>query len=293
MTPEEIFKKIRRIEIIARKEAQNIFAGEYHSAFKGRGMEFSEVREYQPGDDPRMIDWNVTSRTGRIHVKQFVEERELTVILAVDLSPSLHFFSSGNSKNEIAAEISALIAFAAILNNDKVGLLIFTDGIELYIPPKKGKIHLLRLVRDILNFTPSGRGTSLQNALTYLSKVIKKKAVVFLISDFIDDSFSTGLKIAGRKHDLIAIDIADHREIEPPATGVFLLRDAESGEVFPVDFGDPKVRQGFLDRRRSRIEELDTLFTRYRCDFLHINNRDDYEKPLFDLFMRRKKKINR
>ena len=224
MIAEEILRKIKRIEIISRKAARDIFAGEYHSAFKGRGMEFSQVREYQAGDDSRFIDWNVSSRLGRLYVKQFVEERELTIILALDLSASLRFVSALKSKKEIAAELSALIAFTAMLNNDKVGLLLFSDRIELYIPPQKGRTHLLRLIRDIIEFKPLGRGTSIGNALAYLTSLIKKKAVVFLISDFLDEGFDTALKIASRKHDLIAIDIADRVELTPPRRGYLFLQ---------------------------------------------------------------------
>ncbi|MBN2345317.1 MAG: DUF58 domain-containing protein, partial [Candidatus Aminicenantes bacterium] len=221
MIAEEILRKIKRIEILSRKAARELFAGEYHSAFRGRGMEFLQVREYEAGDDWRFIDWNVSSRLGRLYVKQFVEERELTVLLALDLSSSLDFVSSRKSKKEIAAELSALIAFTAMLNNDKVGLLLFSDRIEMYIPPKKGRTHLLRLIREVIEFAPQGRGTAIADALAYLTSLIKKKAVVFLISDFLDEGFETALKIAGRKHDLIAIDICDRAELAPPRRGSF------------------------------------------------------------------------
>jgi uncharacterized protein (DUF58 family) len=293
MIAEEILKKIRRIEIISKKSSKELFAGEYHSAFKGRGMEFSEVREYIAGDDIRFIDWNVSSRMGKLYVKQFVEERELTVILAIDLSASLNFFSRSKSKKEIAAEISAIIAFTASMNNDKVGLLIFTDRVERFIPPKKGKTHLLRIIREILNFEPKGRGTSIENGLVYLNKVLKKKAILFLLSDFIDEGFSQSLKIAGQKHDLIAVKILDVREAELPQTGTFILRDHETGEDFFVDFASKRVRESFLEDYRKTHERLEDLFKRYDIDYIFINSEVEYEKPLIDFFLERKKKFTR
>jgi len=293
MIAEETLRKIKRIEILSRKAARDVFAGEYHSAFKGRGMEFSQVREYLPGDDSRFIDWNVSSRLGRLYVKQFVEERELTIILALDLSASLQFASGAKSKQEIAAELSALIAFTALLNNDKVGLLLFSDRVELYIPPQKGRFHLLRLIRDIIEFKPRGRGTSIHNALVYLTSLIKKKAVVFLISDFLDDQFDTALKIASRKHDLIAIDIVDRRELALPPRGFFHLRDLESGGDFSADLANAALRLEFQRIRDLRKQRRSELFRKYGIDSLAIHSDLDYEKPLFDLFMRRRKKFAR
>ncbi len=293
MIAEETLKKIKRIEIVSRKAARDVFAGEYHSAFKGRGMEFSQVREYQSGDDSRFIDWNVSSRLGRLYVKQFVEERELTIILALDLSASLQFVSGVKSKKEIAAELSALIAFTAMLNNDKVGLLLFSGQVEWYIPPQKGRLHLLRLIRDIIEFKPLGRETSIANALAYLTLLIKKKAVVFLISDFLDDRFETALKIASRKHDLIAIDIADRRELTLPPRGNFLLRDLESGREFSADFTRAALRRKFHDIRDRKNQQLTELFRKYGIDSLAIHSDRDYEKPLFDLFLKRRKKFSR
>jgi len=234
MTTEEILKKVRKIEIISRKISNETFAGEYQSAFKGRGMEFAEVREYQAGDDIRFIDWNVSSRMGKLFVKQFTEERELSLILAIDLSASLNFFSGSKSKKEIAAEISAIIAFTAMLNKDKVGLLIYTNQVELYVPPKKGKTHLLRLIREILSFSPKGKGTSINTGLSYLNRILKKKSIVFLISDFIDTGFDKPLKIASKKHDLVAINISDQRESEIPKKGIFMLRDIETNNDFYI-----------------------------------------------------------
>jgi len=293
MISEEILKKIRRIEIVSKKSSSEIFSGEYHSAFKGRGMEFSEVREYYPGDEPRFIDWNVSSRMGKIFVKQFVEERELTVILAVDLSSSLDFFTGEKSKKDIAAEISAIIAFTASINKDKVGLLIFTDKVEMYIPPKRGKSHLLRIIKEILTFRPEGRGTSIENGLTYLNKVLKKKAIVFLISDFIDGDFSLPLRISGRKHDLIAVHVADRREMEIPSRGIFRMRDAEKGQEFLVDFSSKETRRKFREVTEGRKKRLEESFKKYNVDSIDIFGDRDYEKPLFDFFLRRRKKYSR
>jgi len=293
MISSDILKKIRRIEILCRKTSTEIFAGEYHSAFKGRGMEFSEVREYHFGDDIRFVDWNVSSRMGRLFVKQFVEERELTVILAVDLSASLSFFSGRKSKMEIAAELSAIVAFTAMLNHDKVGLLIFTDRIERFIPPKKGRVHLLRIIREILTFTPEGRGTAIDKGLVYLNKVLKKKAILFLVSDFIDRDFTTSLKVASQKHDLIAIRLIDPREKIPPRRGLFILKDSESGEEFFADFGDKRIRSGFEQIRRERRAFLDDLFKKYGIDSITIDDEENTDQPLFDLFLKRKRKIRR
>ena len=293
MISEEILKKIRRIEIISKKSSSEIFSGEYHSAFKGRGMEFSEVREYYPGDETRFIDWNVSSRMGKIFVKQFVEERELTVILAVDLSSSLDFFSGQKSKKDIAAEISAIIAFTANNNKDKVGLLIFTDKVEMYIPPKRGKSHLLRIIKEILTFRPENRGTSIENGLTYLNKVIKKKAIIFLISDFIDTDFSLPLRISGRKHDLIAINIADRRELTIPEEGIFRMRDNETGEEFMVDFSSTETRRKFREKTTGKKINLEENFKKYNVDSIDIFSDEEYEKPLFNFFLRRRKKHSR
>jgi len=293
MISEEILRKIRRIEIISKKSSSEVFSGEYHSAFKGRGMEFSEVREYYPGDEIRFIDWNVSSRMGKIYVKQFVEERELTVILAVDLSSSLDFFSGEKSKKDIAAEISAIIAFTANNNKDKVGLLVFTDKVELYIPPKRGISHLLRIIREILTFKPESKGTSIENGLTYLNKVIKKKAIVFLISDFIDKDFSLPLRISGRKHDLIAINISDKREVVLPDEGIFRMKDSESGEEFMVDFSSEKTRTKFRKLIERENEDLKEKFNKYNVDSIDIRGEENYEKPLFNFFLKRRKKLSR
>lgn len=293
MISEDILKKIRKIELISKKRSNEIFAGEYHSAFKGRGMEFSEVREYIPGDDVRFIDWNVSSRMGKLFIKQFVEERELTVILTVDLSASLKFISGEKSKKEIAAEISAVIAFTASLNKDKVGLLIFTDKIELFIPPKKGRTHILRIVREILEFKPESAGTSIENALSYLNRLIKKRAIVFLISDFLDSGFSKSLNISGRKHDLIAINISDKREMTIPDKGLFIMKDSETGDQFFVDFSENFTAQEFSQSLLSRNAELENNFKKFNIDEIKIRSDIDYEKSLFDFFIKRRRKYRR
>ncbi|MGE5343147.1 MAG: DUF58 domain-containing protein [Candidatus Omnitrophota bacterium] len=293
MITEEILKKVRRIEIVSRKSSQELFAGEYHSAFKGMGMEFSEVREYAPGDDIRFIDGNVSSRMGKLFVKQFIEERELTVILAIDLSASLNFFSNAKSKKEVAAEIAALIAFTASLNSDKVGLLLFTDQVERFIPPKKGRTHILRIIREILQFEPQGKGTSIDTGLVYLNKVIKKRAILFLLSDFIDKGFDQSLQIAARKHDLIAIKIMDTREEVLPNSGMFILKDPETDEEFFADFSSGETRHVFQVNAKKNDFELQGLFKKNNVDFVVFDNEENYEKPLFNFFLKRKKKSAR
>ncbi len=293
MTTEEILKKVRKIEIISRKISNETFAGEYQSAFKGRGMEFAEVREYQAGDDIRFIDWNVSSRMGKLFVKQFTEERELSLILAIDLSASLNFFSGSKSKKEIAAEISAIIAFTAMLNKDKVGLLIYTNQVELYVPPKKGKTHLLRLIREILSFSPKGKGTSINTGLSYLNRILKKKSIVFLISDFIDTGFDKPLKIASKKHDLVAINISDQRESEIPKKGIFMLRDIETNNDFYIDFSNNSDRKDFADIFKKNDIMLKEALKKYKVDIIEISNEDEYEKPLFNFFLKRKKQLSR
>ena len=291
MIGEEILKKIRRLEIISRQEARDLFAGDYHSAFKGRGMEFSDVREYQPGDDVRLIDWNVSSRLGRLFVKQFVEERELTVILAIDLSASLAFFSQARSKREVAAEMAALIAFTALLNNDKIGLLIFTDRVEHFIAPRKGRTHLLRIIRDILDFSPAGRGTSLSEALVYLARALNKKSVIFLISDFLDGGdFTRPLKITARKHDLIVVDISDARERRWPDGGLFALRDLETGERRLLDCGLPRVRSVFPAWTARLARSRNDLFRRSGVDTIRIEGEKDTVRPLIEFFLRRRRR---
>src|SRR5512135_3124732 len=235
MLPKEVVSKIRRIQITTNRLVNESLAGEYHSVFKGRGMEFDEVREYQHGDDIRTIDWNVTSRAGRPFVKRYVEERELTVMLLVDTSASGEFGSEQKTKGEITAEISALLAFSAIKNNDRVGAILFTDRVEKFIPPRRGSTHVLRVIREILFYRPEHTGTSIQKALEHLNLVLHKKAVVFLISDLLDQGYEQSLKVANRRHDMVIVQVIDPREQELPDVGILELRDAETGEILYVD----------------------------------------------------------
>ncbi|MEE8409286.1 MAG: DUF58 domain-containing protein [Myxococcota bacterium] len=241
----ELFRKIKAIQIRTQRLVTDVLAGEYESAFKGRGMEFEAVREYQPGDDVRHIDWNVTARTGYPHVKVHREERELTVMLLVDVSSSGAFGSTDKLKNEIAAEVAAVLAYAAIRSNDRVGLIIFTDGIERYIPPKKGRAHVWRVIREILTFRPTRRATDLEGALEFLGKVTRRRAVVFVISDFLDEGYGDRLRIGARRHDMTAVSVTDPREIELPSIGLIELEDAETGEMILVDTRDQNVTDGF------------------------------------------------
>ena len=258
----EIFAQIKNIQILTKKLVTNSFAGEYESAFKGTGMEFDEVREYQPGDDVRKIDWNVTARMSAPFVKVHKEERELTVILMVDLSQSGHFGSADTYKRERAAEAAAILAYTAIKSNDRVGLLLFTDSVEKYIPPKKGAGHVWRLISEVLSFEAQGVGTSLQGALSALGKISKRRAVVFLISDFIDDGFEHDLRISARRHDLIALPVRDPREFSLPDVGLVAMRDAESGRTVTVDTRNAGVRSEYAKRARVRSEHLSELFRR-------------------------------
>lgn len=264
----EILEKVRHIEIRTGRLARETFAGQYHSVFKGRGMDFDEVREYVPGDEVRAIDWNVTARSGRPFVKKYTEERELTILLAVDLSASGHFGSGVQSKRELAAEVASVLAFSAIRNDDKVGLVLFTDEIEHWIPPKKGRRHVLRVIRDILFFEPERRGTDIVQALDFVNRVLRRRAVTFLLSDFlIPASGPTGaealrkaLELAGRRHDLVALSVSDPRESELPAVGRVVLEDAERGELVEVDTRDRRARERYAEaaaqRRRARLQML-------------------------------------
>ncbi len=293
MLSEDLLKKVKRIEIISRKISREVFAGAYHSTFKGRGMEFASVREYCAGDDIRFIDWNVSSRTGRLHVKQYVEERELTVILALDLSASMFFFTQERTKRELMAEISAIIAFAANINNDKVGLLLFSDQVEKYVPPRKGRQHILRIIRDILEYPPSGKKTSLDLGMAYLSKVLKKKSIVLLFSDFLDTGYERALRLAGKKHDLILMRFTDPREIQMPPGGLYRLQDSETDQIRYVDLYDPQCQALFKQSLRNRESRLDTLTKRYRIDEMEFLVGRDYEKPLVKFFAERKKRMGR
>ena len=291
MIPTEILKKVKRIELRTRNLVNTIFAGEYHSVFKGRGMAFAEVREYQPGDDVRTIDWNVTARMGDPFVKVFDEERELTVILMVDASASGDFGTVAQMKGEIGAEICALLAFSAIQNNDRVGLIIFTDEVELFIPPKKGKKHVLRVIRELLYFQPSGRSTNIDTALEYLNRVTYRRSVVFLVSDFFASDYEKALRVANQRHDLVAIALEDPREYDLPAIGIVELEDAETGEGIMVDFGDAAVRDAFQKLTRKERDDRDALFRRMGLDAVNISTQGAYHEPLMQFFRMRAKKI--
>ena len=290
MIPKEILKKIRRIEIHTKKLVNDLFSGEYHSTFKGQGMEFEEVRQYVPGDDIRLIDWNVTARTGYPHIKKFKEERELSVVLMVDASSSGKFGTRYRFKSETAAELCALLAFSAIKNNDKVGLIIFTDQIEKFIPPQKGRPHVLRLIREILFFEPQGIKTDIGGALEYLNKVIKRKSVVFLISDFLSENFFKPLQIANNKHDVVAMKISDPRESEFNNVGLIELEDAETGEVFMIDTSSRHFRNEFSARAIEDNDLLKKEFRSINMDFINIRTDQSYIVPLINFFKMREKR---
>jgi uncharacterized protein (DUF58 family) len=289
--PKEILKKVKRIEIQTRGLVNDVFSGEYHSVFKGRGMEFSEVREYQFGDDIRTIDWNVTARMGHPFVKIFEEERELTVVLLVDVSSSGEFGTVQQMKGEIAAEICALLAFSAIKNNDKVGLIIFTDEVEKFVAPKKGKSHVLRVVREILYHKPKGRGTDIGKALQFLSRITHRRAVVFLVSDFINTDYEKALQIANRRHDIIAVSITDPRERELPNVGLIELEDAESGESFLLDTNDEAVRRDVAQRSNANMQARQKLFRSINVDHIDISTQFSYIEPLIRFFRMRAKRF--
>jgi len=291
MLPKELAKKIRFIQIYTSKAVNDVLAGEYHSVFKGRGMEFDEVREYAPGDDIRSIDWNVTARTGHPYVKRYVEERELTVLFVVDLSASGSFGTKSQLKNEVAAELCALLAFSAIKNNDKVGLIVFTDEIELYIPPKKGVSHVLRVIRDLLNFEPRRQRTDIKQALDFMGRVTPRRAVVFLVSDFQAAGYEKRLRIASRRHDLIAVSLKDPRESALPAAGLIELEDAETGERLLVDTGNAKVRRRYETLAREREDKLAASFRSMAIDQIPVVTGEDYVRDLVKFFRIRERRI--
>lgn len=292
MIPKEILKKVKRIEIQTRGLVNDVFSGEYHSVFKGRGMEFSEVREYQIGDDIRTIDWNVSARMGHPYVKVFEEERELTVMLLVDVSSSGNFGTVEQMKGEIATEICALLAFSAIKNNDKVGLIVFTDRIEKFVPPKKGKTHVLRVVRELLYHKPQGKGTDISLALEYLNRVTTRRAVVFLVSDFISEDYQKAMQIANKRHDLVAITITDPREMELPNIGFVELEDAETGEVILLDTSDSTIRQSFTTQTSEAKTARDRLLRSMNVDSVHIRTDVSYVEPLIRFFRMRAKRFH-
>jgi uncharacterized protein (DUF58 family) len=314
MIPRELLRKIRQIEIRTKRLVSESAAGAYHSAFKGQGMEFNEVREYQPGDDVRAIDWNVTARMNHPFIKKFVEERELTVVLLVDLSGSGLFGSGDYTKRELAAEIASVLAFSAIRNNDKVGLVLFTDRVEKFIPPRKGRRHVLRVIREILFFQPAHRGTDLQSPLVFLQKVLSRRSIVVLLSDFLGHTTVTraqmaghlrrgavfsatlgqapvaALKQAGRRHDVAAIQIVDRFELELPNLGRLILKDAETGEVVELNTADPRRRESFAERQKRSLRELERLFRTADIDLVQLRTDQPYAGALARFFEAREKR---
>jgi uncharacterized protein (DUF58 family) len=290
-TPAEILKKIRALEIKTKGLVQTMFAGDYHSVFKGRGMNFEDVREYQPGDEIRAIDWNVTARLGTAFVKKFTEERELTVVLVVDVSASGNFGSVEQSKRELAAEIACVLAFSAIRNNDKVGLLLFSDRVELFIPPKKGRSHTLRIIREILFFEPVGRGTAPALALDYLNNVVTRRAVVFFISDFQTSDFSRELSVSGRRHDFIALHIQDEREEKLPNVGIITLEDAETGEQIEINTADRTTRARFSALAETQRAELNRTLRRNHIDAISLRTGENYLPALRSFFKQRERRM--
>ncbi len=291
MIPKEILQKVRRIEIRTRGVVNNLFGGKYHSVFKGRGMIFSEVREYQPGDDIRLIDWNVTARTGTPFVKIFEEERELTVFLMVDVSRSGHFGTIEKFKTEIGAEIGAVLGFSAIKNNDKVGVILFSDDVEKYIAPKKGKSNVLRVIRELLYHKPKGKGTSINKALDFLLKVSKRHSVVFLISDFQDDGYWRTLRIANRKHDLIGIQLIDQSEVEIPDMGLVKVHDPETEKEVWIDTRSYQERLNYNRAIKERLEKLKKESERIKFDLITVSTTEDYVEPLMSFFKQREKRF--
>lgn len=287
METKELLKKVRQIEIKTRGLSKHIFAGEYHSAFKGRGMTFSEVREYQYGDDVRSIDWNVTARYDKPYIKTFEEERELTVLLLIDVSASGQFGTQKVFKNDLIAELAAVLSFSAGINNDKVGVIFFSDRIEKFIPPNKGKTHVLRIIREILSFKPESKQTDLSEALKYLVNVIKKRSTTFIISDFFNTGYEKALQIASYKHDLIALHIYDQMEYRLPDLGLMKIKDSESGNEYWINSSDKKTRQIFESMRQIYRETLKQSLTKTGVDYATISTEEDYVKPLLKLFKNR------
>ncbi len=289
----DILKKIRRLELRTRRLVESAFGGQYHSVFKGRGMNFEDVRAYNAGDEVRFIDRNVTARTGDLHVKNFTEERELTVLLMVDVSASGAFGSVSQSKRELAAEVASLLAFSAIGNRDKVGLLLFSDGVELFVPPRKGRSHVLRLVREVLYYEPRGRGTDLAGALEYLNRVVRRRAVVFLLSDFQAPDFSRPLTVTGRRHDLVAVPVVDPLEETLPDVGRISLEDAETGTILEINTGDRRVRDAFARDAAERRQALTLLLRRAGVDTITLRTGEDYLPALRAFFLQRERRIAR
>jgi uncharacterized protein (DUF58 family) len=293
MLPREVVRQIRRLQLRARRAVEDLLGGEYHSVFKGTGIAFEEVREYQPGDDIRTIDWNVTARMGHPFIKRFVEERELTVVLAVDCSGSHQFGTQLQQKREVAAELAAILAFSAIRNNDKVGLIEFTDRVERFVPPRKGTRHVLRLIRDVLFFQPTQRRTSIKGGLDYLNRVLHRRAIVFLLSDFLDQGYERAFKRTGRRHDLIAIRIVDPREEELPAVGLLELEDAETGDRLVLDTSSRKVRAAYAADARRRRETLNQLARSAQIDLIEVSTDGGHLDALIHFFHLRERRLRR
>ncbi len=287
----EILRKIRRLELRTRRLVESSFAGQYQSVFKGRGMNFEEVRPYSPGDEIRAIDWNVTARTGEPYIKKFTEEREMSVMIVLDVSASGNFGSVQESKRELAAEVAAILAFSAIHNNDKVGLLLFSDRVELFIPPKKGRHHILRLIREMLYFEPKGRGTDLAGALEYMNKLITRRAVVFVISDFFTGDFTRPLTVSARRHDMVALPIVDPAEEELPDVGVILLEDPETGEQIEVDTSRRAITRNYAELSALRTKELNGMFGSRGIDMVSLRTDKDYLPVLRNFFDRRGRRM--
>ncbi|MCR4337609.1 MAG: DUF58 domain-containing protein [Candidatus Omnitrophica bacterium] len=304
MIPRELFSRVRRIQITTSRLVTDVFAGQYHSVFKGQGIEFEEVREYQPGDDVRSIDWNVTARTGTVHIKKFVEERELTVMIMVDASMSCRFATVNELKSKLAAEIAALLAFSAIRNNDKVGLIIFTDKIEKFIPPRKGIKSVLRAIREVLYFEPQSSGTDLVQALDYLNKVMTRRAVVFLISDFLEPQehgislkpkepkFKIPMTIANKRHDVVAITLNDPQESHLTGNALLTLEDAETGEIVTVDSSDSHVRRMYSQQADERLRQRSRLFRSISIDHVDISTDSSYMEEFVKFFVERKRRVH-
>ena len=290
MIPREILKQIRRIEIRTKRLVNDVFSGEYQSVFKGRGIEFTEVREYLPGDDVRAIDWNVTARMGHPYIKKYDEERELTVMFLVDASASGTFGTVNRLKRELAAELCALLAFSATRNNDRVGLIIFTDRIEKVVPPEKGRRHVLRVIRELLYHRPEGKGTDVQGALDYLTNVVRRHAVVFLVSDFLDEGAERRLAVANRRYDLIAVEITDPRETELPDAGLIEMEDPETGERALVDTSSARVRRTFRERAEAQREKRLRMFRRLGIDSIPLSTDRPYVEPIERFFRMRAKR---
>ena len=289
LTPEQL-RTVRKIQIHTSHLVSDLFAGQYHSVFKGRGMEFAEVRQYLPGDDVRTIDWNVTARTGSPHVKRFVEERELTVMLLVDASASTQFGSVKQLKSEMAAELAAVFAFSAITNNDKVGLMMFSDHVELALPPRKGTTHVLRVIREVLSFKPAGHGTDIAAALEHLNKVTKRRCVTFVVSDFLDEKARLALKIANRRHDVIAVVLDDPRDFQLPDVGLIELEDAETGEHVLVDTGDARVRRFYEEKAEAARKDRERMLRSVDIDAINVRTDRPYAEALLRFFRMREKR---